>query len=254
MTQAQVQVVRSESPWVTAVLLAFSFVLMSSVLSLPLSVRTFLFQPFSTPAGSMAPTLLIGDNFFVSKYAYGYSRYTWPFTPPSSGRIWGSEPARGDVVAFYLPKDHSTVYIKRVVGLPGDSIQMKQGLLHINSVPVVRERLPDFVGNDPCGSYALTRTRRWRETLPNGVSHETLDCVDNGFYDNTNVYTVPGDHVFVLGDNRDNSSDSRVLAQIGYVPLENIIGRAGMIYFSVGSDGAGAESKFRAERLGLMIR
>jgi signal peptidase I len=141
-----------------------------------------------------------------------------------------------------------------VVGLPGDSIQMKQGLLHINGVPVVRERSPDFVGNDPCGSYALTRTRRWRETLPNGVSHETLDCIDNGFNDNTNVYTVPGDHVFVLGDNRDNSMDSRLLTQIGYVPLDNVIGRAGMVYFSVGSDGAGAESKFRTERVGLMIR
>jgi signal peptidase I len=249
----QVQVARSESPWVTAALLAFSFVLMSVMLSLPLSIRTFLFQPFSIPAGSMAPTLLVGDNFFVSKYAYGYSRYTWPFTSPSSGRIWGSEPARGDVVAFFSPKDNSTVYIKRVVGLPGDHIQMKQGLLHLNGVPVVRERSPDFVGKDPCGSYALTRTRRWRETLPNGVSHETLDCVDNGFYDNTNDYTVPAGHFFVLGDNRDNSIDSRVLTQIGYVPLDNIIGRAGMIYFSVGSDGAGAASRFRTERMGLMI-
>jgi signal peptidase I len=118
----------------------------------------------------------------------------------------------------------------------------------------VRERLPDFVGNDPCGSYALTRTRRWRETLPNGVSHETLDCVDNGFNDNTNVYAVPGGHAFVLGDNRGNSMDSRLLTQIGYVPLDNIIGRAGMIYFSVGGDGAVAESKFRSERMGLMIR
>jgi signal peptidase I len=253
VTQAQVQVARSESPWVTTALLAFSFVLMSVVLSLPLSFRTFLFQPFSTPAGSMVPTLLIGDNFFVSKYAYGYSRYTWPFTPPSSGRIWGSVPARGDVVVFFSPKDNSTQYVKRVVGLPGDRIQMKQGLLHINDVPVVRERLPDFVGQDPCGSYALTRTRRWRETLPNGVSHETLDCVDNGFYDNTNVYTVPTDHVFVLGDNRDNSVDSRVLKQMGYVPLDNIIGRAGMIYFSTGSDGAGAGSRLHTERMGSMI-
>jgi signal peptidase I len=253
MTQAQVQVVRSESPWVTAALLAFSFVPMSVVLSLPLSVRTFLFQPFSTPAGSMVPTLLIGDYFFVSKYAYGYSRYTWPFTPPSSGRIWGSVPARGDVVVFVSPRDNSTTYIKRLVGLPGERIQMKQGLLHINGVPVTRERLPDFVGQDACGSYALTRTRRWRETLPNGVSHETLDCVDNGFYDNTDVYTVPSDHVFVLGDNRDNSMDSRVLKQMGYVPLDNVIGRAGMIYFSTGSDGAGGPSKLRTERMGSMV-
>lgn len=249
----QVQVARPESPWVTAAMIAFSFVLMCVVLSLPLSVRTFLFQPFNIPAGSMVPTLQVGDYFFVSKYAYGYSRTTWPFSPPSAGRIWGSEPARGDVVAFFSPKDSTTVYVKRVVGLPGDRIQMKQGLLHINDVPVVRERLADFVDRDPCGSNALTRTRRWRETLPNGVGHETLDCVDNGFYDNTNVYTVPSDHVFVLGDNRDNSSDSRALTAMGYVPLDNIIGRAGMIYFSVGSDGAGAASRLRTERMGLMI-
>jgi signal peptidase I len=232
----------------TGALLAFAFVLMTLVLSLPLLVRSFLFQPFNVPASSMIPTLLVGDYFFVSKYAYGYSRYTWPFSPaPFVGRIWGAEPARGDVVAFLLPKDNSTVYIKRVVGLPGDRIQMKQGLLHINGVPVARERLSDFVGEDPCGSSASSRTRRWRETLPNGVSHETLDCVDNGFYDNTNVYTVPSDQFFMLGDNRDNSTDSRMLSQVGYVPLENIVGRAGMIYFSVGS-------KLRTERTGLMIR
>jgi signal peptidase I len=251
----QVQLTRSsESPWMTGALLALSFVLMTLVLALPLVVRSFLFQPFNIPAGSMIPTLLIGDYFFVSKYAYGYSRYTWPFSPPSSGRIWGAEPARGDVVAFLLPKDHTTVFIKRVVGLPGDRIQMKQGLLHINGVPVARERLPDFVGEDPCGSGASARTRRWRETLPNGVSHETLDCIDNGFYDNTNVYTVPSGHFFMLGDNRDNSTDSRVLSSMGYVPLENIIGRAGMIYFSIGDDATGSASRFRTERLGLMVR
>src|SRR5437773_10604873 len=138
-----------------------AFAVMVGALSLPLLIRAYLFQPFNMPSGSMVPTLRVGDYFFVSKYAYA--------------RIWSAGPARGDVVAFLLPKDNSTVYVKRVVGLPGDRIQMKQGLLHINGVPVVRERLPDFVGEEPCGPRALTRTKRWRETLPNGVSHETLD-------------------------------------------------------------------------------
>jgi signal peptidase I len=245
---ASIQEVKSESPWAIGTLVAVSFLLMVLLLSSPLLFRTFLFQPFNIPAGSMLPTLRVGDYLFVSKYAYGYSRYTWPFSSaPFSGRIWGAEPARGDVVVFLLPKDNSTVYVKRVVGLPGDRIQMKQGLLHINGVPVTRERLADFAGEDPCGSSSSARTKRWRETLPNGVSHETLDCVDNGFYDNTNVYSVPSGHFFMLGDNRDNSMDSRVLSAMGYVPLENIIGRAGMIFLSVGR-------QVRTERIGLIVR
>src|SRR6201990_2995462 len=155
-------------------------------------IRTFLFQPFNIPSGSMKATLLVGDYLFVSKYSYGYSHYSIPLSPPLfSGRIFGSEPNRGDIVVFRLPKDDSTDYIKRVIGLPGDRIQMREGLLYINDKPVVRERLSDYVGEDPCGSAATARGERWQETLPNGVSYETLDCVDNGFYDNTNVYTVP---------------------------------------------------------------
>jgi signal peptidase I len=251
----EVQVAKSESPWAIAALVVFSFVLMVLLLSSPVLFRGFLFQPFSATSGSMVPTVLVGDNFFVAKYAYGYSRYTWPLSPePFPGRIWGAEPARGDVVAFLLPKDNSTAYIKRVVGLPGDRIQMKQGLLYINGVAVARERLPDFVGEEPCGPGAAATTKRWRETLPNGVSHETLDCVDNGFYDNTPVYTVPGGHVFLLGDNRDNSTDSRVLTAMGYVPLENIIGRTAMIYFSGGRVAAGTPPTIRTERIGMIIR
>ena len=199
-------------------------------------IRTFLFQPFNIPSGSMMATLLIGDYLFVSKYTYGYSRYSFPFSPPLfTGRdpILGKGPQRGDVVVFRLPRDDSTDYIKRVIGLPGDRIQMREGLLYINDTPVKRERLSDFIGEDPCGSDATARVKRWKETLPNGVSYETLDCVDNGFYDNTNTYTVPAGHFFMMGDNRDNSTDSRFLGQVGYVPQENLIGRAQMIFFSI---------------------
>ena len=196
-------------------------------------IRTFLFQPFNIPSGSMKATLLVGDYLFVSKYTYGYSHYSFPYSPPIfSGRIMGSEPKRGDVVVFRLPKDDSVDYIKRVIGLPGDRIQMRQGLLHINGEPVKRERVEDFV--DAEENARPQKVKRWQETLPNGVSYTTLDLVDNGFYDNTQEYVVPAGHLFMMGDNRDNSTDSRVLSQVGYVPLENIIGRAEVIFFSVG--------------------
>ncbi len=149
-------------------------------LLIALVIRTFLFQPFNIPSGSMEATLLVGDYLFVSKYSYGYSHYSIPFSPPLfSGRIFGSEPARGDVVVFRLPKDDTTDYIKRVIGLPGDRIQMKDGLLYINDKPVQRERMSDFVGEDPCGptTDATARVKRWKETLPNGVSYQSLDCV-----------------------------------------------------------------------------
>jgi signal peptidase I len=201
-------------------------------------IRTFLFQPFNIPSGSMMATLLVGDYLFVSKYTYGYSHYSFPFSPPVfSGRIFGSGPKRGDVVVFRLPREDSTDYIKRVIGLPGDKIQMIDGVLQINGEPIKRERAEDFVGQED--GPGIKRIKRWKETLPNGVVYYTLDLVDNSFYDNTNVYTVPADHYFMMGDNRDNSTDSRVLSQVGYVPLENIVGRAELIFFSVG-DGEAA--------------
>jgi signal peptidase I len=201
-------------------------------LLIALVFRTFLFQPFNIPSGSMKETLLIGDYLFVSKFSYGYSHYSLPFSPRLfSGRIWSGEPERGDIVVFRLPKDDSVDYIKRVVGLPGDHIQMLGGVLHINGKPVERERIEDFVETDAQGT--TTRAKRWRETLPNGVSYTTLNLVDNSLYSNTPDYEVPAGHYFMMGDNRDNSADSRVMSQVGFVPLENIIGRAQIIFFSV---------------------
>lgn len=205
-------------------------------LIIALVIRTFLFQPFNIPSGSMEETLLVGDYLFVSKYSYGYSPYSLqvPYLPAPrffSGRVLASQPERGDVVVFRLPSEPDTDYIKRVIGLPGDRIQVKLGVLHINGVPVKQERIEDFV--DAGESGQTLRIKRWRETLPNGVSYTTLDLMDSGLSDNTQEFVVPPDHYFMMGDNRDNSTDSR-FSQVGYVPFENLIGRAQIIFFSIG--------------------
>jgi len=221
---------------------------------LALMVRTFLFQPFSLPASSMAPTLLPGDYVFAAKYPYGYTRFSLPFSPPLfSGRIFGAVPARGDVIVFRLPKDTSTDYVKRVVGLPGDRIQMKNGELFINGTAVKRERVENFEKSDVCGGGS-SKVKRWRETLPEGASHETLDCVERGLYDDTNIFTVPAGHLFVLGDNRDNSTDSRVLSAVGYIPLENVVGRVSMIFFSRDAGGDGTPTVIRYRRIGTVVQ
>ena len=205
-------------------------------LLIALVIRTFLFQPFNIPSGSMKATLLVGDYLFVSKYTYGYSKYSLqqPFLPAIpfySGRLPADWlPQRGDVVVFRLPKDPSVDYIKRVIGLPGDKIQVIDGQVFINGAGVKRELAAPFIETEEGTREAPVK--RWKETLPNGVSFYTLDLVDNGFADNTQVYTVPDGQYFMMGDNRDNSTDSR-FSQVGTVPLENIIGRAQIIFFSV---------------------
>lgn len=194
-------------------------------------VRSLAYEPFNIPSGSMIPTLLVGDYLFVSKFSYGYSRYSMPFGLGFfDGRVWFDEPERGDVAVFKLPIDNETDYIKRIVGLPGDRIQVVEGLLYVNGEVVKRERLEDFVNKKPNGD--LQRIHRYRETLPNGVSYEVLDAERLGSYDNTDLYIVPDRHYFLMGDNRDNSSDSRVLTHVGYVPVENLVGRAEVIFFS----------------------
>ena len=234
--------------WGKILLIVLAVIVAVPILPLVL-FRTFLYQPFSIPAGSMTPTLQVGDQVFVSKFAYGYTHYSLPFSPGwFSGRIFGASPQRGDVVVFRSPKNDSVDFIKRVVGLPGDRIQMREGQLYINGLAVQRVRMPDFGGQDPCGSRGDVATRRWRERLLNGVSYETLDCVDNGYLDNTRAFDVPAGHFFMLGDNRDNSVDSR-MSSMGYVPLENIIGRAGLIYFARSPDGT-----IRTERIGTTVR
>lgn len=249
--------------------------------------RTLLFQPFSIPSGSMKPTLLVGDYLFVSKYAYGYSKYSIPFAPDLfDGRVWSAMPERGDVVVFKHPRhdactqgpieatigfvsaligqpsplrDDCVDYVKRVVGLPGDRLQMRGGILHINDTALPTERdgvfseikrnsgappRPPRCQNEPVALGGECLKERWAETLPNGRTHAILNIrgeigVTPSYVtaspDDTRVYTVPDGTVFFMGDNRDNSVDSR-FEEVGFVPLENLIGRAEIIAFS--SDGA----------------
>ncbi len=207
-----------------------TFSVIVQALLLAFVIRTLLFQPFSIPSGSMRPTLLEGDYLFVTKWSYGYSRYSLPFSPNLfSGRIWGGEPERGDVLVFKFPPNPSIDYIKRVVGLPGDKVQMRGGQLFINDVAVPREKVGQIDNPD------ITEVSRpvdvYRETLPNGVSYDTLDLTPNGIGDDTREFIVPDGHYFMLGDNRDNSADSHF--SVGFVPYDHLVGRANIIFFSI---------------------
>lgn len=217
-------------------------------------VRTFAIEPFNIPSGSMIPTLLIGDYLFVSKYSYGYSKHSFPFSMGFfTGRIFGHPPNRGDVAVFKYPGDQGqgfnrTDYIKRIVGLPGDRIKMVNGILHINGKPVERIKIGDYRG-----SGGGRRGILYTEVLPNGVSHEILETSDNGSSDNTPEFLVPAGNYFAMGDNRDDSLDSRTQLQIRdgmgvlrhrdelgwYVPSENLVGRAEFIFFSHDPSSAG---------------
>lgn len=200
-------------------------------------VRYFFYQPFNIPSGSMKETLLVGDYLFVSKLSYGYSKYSFPFSLDLfEGRIFDAEPKRGDVAVFRLPRDNSIDYIKRVIGLPGDEVQMRSGVLYINGTAVPKVPDGDFLTRESDEEAGARKIPRFVETLPNGVTYKVLDSDPNGSFDNTGVFKVPAGHYFMMGDNRDNSTDSRAPWGVGYVPYENLIGRAEVIFYSCGSD------------------
>ncbi|TXH38345.1 MAG: signal peptidase I [Rhodospirillaceae bacterium] len=215
-------------------------------------IRTFLYEPFNIPSGSMIPTLLIGDYLFVSKTSFGYSKYSFPLSiVPFEGRIWDGDPKRGDVIVFRPPGEVENDFIKRLIGLPGDRVQVRNGILYINGEQVKRERIEDYVDPDDPNAMPVPQ---YIETLPGGVSHRIIESSgDSGSLDNTPIYVVPADHYFMMGDNRDGSNDSRMLTRaassfaptdeiteknadllgtVGFVPKENLIGPAKILFFS----------------------
>lgn len=200
-------------------------------LLIALVLRSVLVQPFNIPSSSMRPNLIEGDYIFVAKWTYGYSKHSIQWSPPLfEGRIFAKEPSRGDIIVFKPPGAMDKDYIKRLIGLPGDRIQMRDGALYINDKAVERTAMADDMLTTPYGE--VIKVKRWHETLPNGVSYVTYDAIENGEGDNTDVYTVPVGHYFMMGDNRDNSRDSRFNDIVGFVPYENLEGKAKWIMFS----------------------
>ena len=209
-----------------------------------IAIRTVAFEPFNIPSGSMIPTLLVGDYLFVSKFAYGYSVHSLPFSPPLfHGRIFGSLPKRGDVVVFKNEHADYADYIKRIVGLPGDHIQVRGGVLYVNGTPAGRRPLGNIVATDESGGSI--EEREYAETLPGGVTHLIAKMGDSGDANNTGEFVVPDGNLFAMGDNRDNSLDSRFGADraagpflpgeqgVAFLPVENLVGRAEFIFFSI---------------------
>ena len=202
-------------------------------LLIALVIRVVLFQPFTIPSASMEPTLFQGDYIIVSKFAYGFSRHSLPFSPALfQGRLLGREPQRGDVIVFKLPRDNHTDYIKRLIGLPGDRVQVRAGVVYINGKGVPRDEMTPTSERTPFGFNRPVE--RYKETLPNGRSYVTYSYGSDGDVDNTGVYVVPAGHYFMMGDNRDNSQDSRFpeAVGVGFVPFENLVGRADLILLS----------------------
>jgi len=199
-------------------------------LIIALIIRSILFQPFYIPSSSMEPTLLVGDRLFVSKYSYGYSRHSFPFSPKIfKMRIFEKKPKRGDVIVFKTPADNRTDYIKRLIGLPGDTIQIKDKEIYLNNKIIPRKKINKNL-TIYCGEN-IVDSIFFEETLPNGKKFITSYRI-NGTMINTDKFLVPKNHYFFMGDNRDCSRDSRILSSVGYVNFENLVGKAQLLFFS----------------------
>ena len=207
-----------------------NFKSISLAILIALLIRSFIAEPFNIPSGSMKPNLLVGDFIFVSKWSYGYSKHSLPFSIPIiPSKIFENMPKRGDIVVFKTPQDNRTDYIKRVIGLPGDKIIIKEGTIIINDKMILRKKMKDFIDND--NNVNFKRVRKYKEYFYN-LEIEILDMFDQGISDDTELFIVPNEHFFVMGDNRDNSQDSR-FSSVGFIPIENLVGKAQFIFFSL---------------------